>query len=104
MKKKPYWQMTTSELREATKEFDQPFVYERGTPLTATDKAAFRKARDYARKAKRGRPRVGQGAARITTTIERSLLVRADRYAKAHGLTRAELIARGVQALIAGAA
>ncbi len=103
-KRKPYWEMTTAELREATKEFDRPFAYEKGTPLTTADKERFRKARDHATTVKRGRPRIGRGAARITTTIERSLLLRADSFAKSHGLTRAELIARGMERVLAGAA
>ncbi len=31
---KPYWEMTTEELREATKQFDEEFVFERSKPLT----------------------------------------------------------------------
>jgi hypothetical protein len=100
--RKPYWEMNTAELREATREFDEPFAFEKGKPLTAADKALFRKACDHARKVKLGRPRVGRGAARITTTVERSLLERADQYARSHGLTRAQLIAKGLAAIVVG--
>jgi hypothetical protein len=31
---KPYWEMTTAELREATKQFDEEFVADKGRPLT----------------------------------------------------------------------
>ena len=31
---KPYWDMTTEELREATKEFDNEFVADKAQPLT----------------------------------------------------------------------
>ena len=31
---KPYWEMTTAELREATKEFDEEFVGYRARPLS----------------------------------------------------------------------
>ncbi|MFI5379051.1 MAG: hypothetical protein ACHRHE_07135 [Tepidisphaerales bacterium] len=103
-KRKPYWDMTTDELREATREFDEPFVFEKGKPLTVADKAMFSKAREHARKVKRGRPRIGKGAARITTTVERSLLERVDRYAQSHGLTRAQIISNGLTAVLAGAA
>lgn len=99
--RKPYTEMTTAELRDATRAFDEPFAFEKGKPLTAAERAKFRKAREHAKKAKLGRPRVGRGATRITTTVERSLLQRADRFAKAHGLSRAQLIARGLEAVIA---
>lgn len=102
--RKPYWEMTTAELRKATREFDKPFAFEKGEPLTDADKEQFRKARQYARKSKLGRPRVGRGAARITTTVERSLLSRVDRYAKQHSLTRAQIIAQGMERILAGAA
>jgi hypothetical protein len=98
---KSYARMSTAELREATREFDETFAFEKGKPLTAADRAKFHKAREHARKVKLGRPRVGRGAARITTTVERSLLQRADRFAKAHGLSRAQLIARGLEAVLA---
>jgi hypothetical protein len=31
---KPYWEMTTDELRDATKEFDEEFIAEKAKPLT----------------------------------------------------------------------
>jgi hypothetical protein len=31
---KPYWEMTTAELREATKQFDVEFVADQARPLT----------------------------------------------------------------------
>lgn len=102
-KRKPYWEMNTAELREATREFDEPFAFEKGKPLTPRDKVKFRNAREHARKVKRGRPRVGLGATRITTTVERSLLKRVDEFAKAHEMTRAEVIAEGMERVIAGA-
>ena len=103
-KNKPYWEMTTAELRDATKEFDQPLVCDKGKPLSATDLDRFRKAKEHAVAAKRGRPRIGHGAARITTTIERTLLQRADSFARNHGLTRAEMIAQGMERILAGTA
>lgn len=103
-KRKPYWEMTTAELREATREFDQPLIADKGKPLSPAEQDRFRKAREHAVAVKRGRPRIGHGAARITTTIERSLLQRADTFAKSHGLTRAQLIAQGMERILAGAA
>jgi hypothetical protein len=93
-RKKEYWEMTTEELREATKEFDEDFAFEKGRPLTAADRKLFAKAR------KRGRPRIGLGSEKVRVTIERGLLKEADAYAKASHISRSELIARGLRAVI----
>lgn len=38
---KPYWEMTTEELREATKEFDGPLDESQWRPLTKSERAKF---------------------------------------------------------------
>jgi hypothetical protein len=43
---------------------------------------------------------VGQGAKAIGLTIERGLLERADEFRKRHGLTRAQLVARGLEMVL----
>jgi hypothetical protein len=91
---KPYWEMTTAELREATKEFDQEFIGETFRPATPAERARFEKAR------KRGRPRKGLGSKTISVTVEKRLLAQADRLAKKLHLPRAALIARGLQAVV----
>jgi hypothetical protein len=90
---KPYWEMTVSELAAATKEFDQEFVPTKS--LTPKMKRQW-----SLMKRKRGRPKVGAGAERVTTSIERTLLSRADAFAKARKMTRAQMIARGLELLI----
>ena len=98
-KHKPYDQMTTAELAEATREYDAPFVALRESkPLTPSMRRMHRRA------AKRGRPRIGKGAAKLYISMERGLLKQADNFAKAHGMTRSELIANGVRAIINPAA
>jgi len=92
---KPYWEMTTAELREATKEFDREFVGDSFGPPTAQQRAQDRRARR-----KRGRPRHGLGAKTISVTIEKRLLAQADRLAKRLHVPRAALIARGLQAVV----
>jgi hypothetical protein len=92
---KPYWEMTTAELREATKEFDREMVP--GRPLTPEMKAKLRRARS-----KPGRPKIGKGAARVLITVERGLLGRADSFAKRHNLSRSQLIARGLEVVLNG--
>ncbi len=92
---KPYWKMTTAELRAATKEFDQECIADTfGTP-TAEQRAQDRRAR-----LKRGRPRVGMGSKTISVTVEKRLLAEADRMAKKLHVPRAVLIARGLQAVV----
>jgi hypothetical protein len=60
----------------------------------------------HARVVRRGRPRKGKGAAIVSLSIEKELLRRAERLAKAQGLSRSDLFSRGLRAwlAIAGAA
>src|SRR5690606_32057609 len=96
MKKcKVYWEMTTKELAEATKEFDEDFVFEKTKPLSAEGRRQLAVAR------KRSRSGVGSRTASIRVTIERGLLRKADRYARKSGIGRSELIARGLRAVMA---
>lgn len=93
---KPYSQMNLEELREATKEFDREFVMDTFRPLTPQQRAQWNRMRP-----KRGRPQVGQGAAIVSVSIERGLLSRADRLAKRKKTSRAQLIARGLEHVLA---
>lgn len=92
---KPYWEMTTGELRAATKEFDDPAYQPPAQPLTAEDRGQQRRARN-----KGGRPRKGLGAKTISLTVEKALLARSDASAKKLGISRAELIERGLNAVL----
>ena len=94
---KPYWEMTTAELREATKEFDQDFISDTFGPPTAEQRAQDRRARQ-----KRGRPRNGMGAKTISVTVEARLLAETYRLAKKLHVPRAVLIAFGLQAILNG--
>ncbi len=92
--KKPYWEMTTAELREATKEYDREMPGLPGKPLSP----AMR--RQLARARRRGRPRIGLGAEKIRISLERELLSRADAAAKRLHVSRSELIARGLREVL----
>lgn len=92
-KHKRYQEMTTAELREATREFDLEGTIDRAKPLTAAERAQERRLRA-------GRPRTGEGAQRINITVEKSLLRAADRLAKRQKIGRSELISRGLSALL----
>jgi len=52
-------------------------------------------------RAKRGRPRRGEGARVVSVNIERNLLARSDALAAKLGITRATLVARGLKAVLA---
>ena len=91
---KPYWEMTTAELREATKEFDREFVGDTFGPPTPQQRTRFERAR------KRGRPRNGLGAKTISVTVEKRLLAQTDRLAKKLHVARAVLVTRGLHAVL----
>ena len=91
---KRYQEMTTAELRHATKEFDQEFVGETFGPPTREQRARFERAR------KRGRPALDMGTRTISVTVEKRLLVETGRLAKKLRLSRAALITRGLQAVV----
>jgi hypothetical protein len=93
---KPYWEMTTAELREATKEFDEEFVFERTKPLSPEMKARWEKA-----KAKGEAPANGKAEAHIAVCVDKALLDRCMALAKKKRLSRDALIARGLRALLA---
>jgi hypothetical protein len=67
-------------------------------PLTADEQARWEAAVAATKAPRRrpGRPHVGRGSQRIQMSVDRSLLAKVDAYAKAHGLTRSEVFARGV--------
>src|SRR5215204_5802133 len=88
---KPYPQMTTAELREATREYDRERPGLPGKPLTAAQRKAFRAT------AKRGRPTVGEGADRVLVSIERGLLKQTDALAKRRKVNRSQLVAEALR-------
>ena len=93
--KKPYWEMNTEELAEATKEFDEEFVASKGRPLTRAQRALLARAK------RRGRPTVGKGTIRVSVSFERERLAKLDRNAKAAGVSRSRFIAESVDMRIA---
>jgi hypothetical protein len=89
MKRKPYWELTPSELAEATKQFDAPFVADQSRPLTPAEREQWGRV-----KRKRGRPRVGQGFKRVSVSLEQGLLKQATALAKKRHLSRSKLFAQ----------
>ena len=95
---KPYWEMTTEELREATAEFDEEFVIDKFLPLTPEMRARWEAA-----KRKPARPKEDRDLQTISVSVHKDLLARTDALAKKMGLTRTALIARGLKAVLAAA-
>jgi hypothetical protein len=93
---KPYWEMTTAELREATKQFDEEFVAEKGRRLTAEEQALWEQV-----KAKAPRAEDGETERTIAVRLDKALLDRATALAKKKRLSRDALVARGLRALLA---
>ncbi len=102
-KTKSFEEMTTSELRNATKEFDAETTGGiPGRPMNAGERSAWAKAK--AKKPTRGRPITGEGVQVISLSMEKGLLRRADKArAKAHK-TRAEIVAEALETYLSGGA
>jgi hypothetical protein len=91
-KSNSYSKMTTAQLRQATRQFDEEIKkFPPGRALTAAQKKAHQQAR------RRGRPRVGEGSTNVQFTIEQGLLRRADKLAQSRGVTRSQLIAESLK-------
>ena len=93
---KPYWEMTTAELREATKQFDEEFVADKGRPLTSEERALWEQIKAKGEEAKNGK-----ADAHINVRLDKTLLKRCTALAKKKRLSRDALIARGLRALLA---
>jgi hypothetical protein len=87
------------ELDRITADLDREFVADTFRPLTDEEAKTWRKA-----KRKRGRPVRGRGSKVISVSIERRLLDRTDRLARKKRVSRAQLIARGLHAVLAAEA
>jgi hypothetical protein len=92
-KQKPYWEMTTAELREATREFDLGD----GGPALKPPPEALARLRRARRKNGPGRPIVGKGAKRVSVSIEGQRLKHIDQAAKRMGISRSQFIAQAVE-------
>jgi hypothetical protein len=102
MKRKRTWysKLPAKELDRMAAAVDREFDLSELKPLTRS----MRKEETAARRKKPGRPRVGLGAAKVRVSLEKGLLKAADAYAKKHAISRSELISRGLQAVLKGAA
>ena len=91
-----YARMTADDLRSETAEFDKEMVVTKSKPLTAEERAWWKRVRR-----RPGRPRRGRGAKVVSVSLEQELLARSDALAKNLGISRALLIERGLKAVLA---
>jgi hypothetical protein len=77
------------------REFDQEFIAEKFRPMTAAERARWRRI-----KRKPGRPRNGRGVKVVSVSVEKTLLKQSDALAKRLGISRAQLIARGLKGML----
>lgn len=96
---KPYTAMTTAELAEATKEYDQEMPGLPGKPLSKRG----RELHERAEKRGRGRPRQGAGSAVVGVSIEKRLLAELDKLAKRRKVGRSELFVAALRNELASA-
>lgn len=82
--------MSAAELAEATRQFDGPYAFEKTRPMTSGERAQERVLR--------GRPKIGQGAKKVSISLESGVLEQTDTLAKKRGMKRSELIASFVMA------
>lgn len=86
--------MSLAELREATKEFDNPIPYSATRPLSPSNRRRFERARRASLKHQR------QAKTTISLDVDVRLLKRLDDYAVSRGLSRSELLERGLRGMI----
>ncbi|HZL34937.1 MAG TPA: hypothetical protein VFC78_06490 [Tepidisphaeraceae bacterium] len=89
--------LSDEEKERVWESYNRPIPFEETRALTPAEHALHVR---FLRKAA-GRPVKREGAARIQATMERGLLRRADEYARRHGMSRSQLIARGVEEVLA---
>lgn len=68
-------------------------------PLNKEERTEWRQI-----KRKMGRPRIGKGTTNVSISLEKQLLRKTDRFARVHGISRSEVISRGVKAYLGSAA
>jgi hypothetical protein len=88
-KTKAYWEMSTKELAEVTKQFDEPFVIDKSRPLTVLERGQWNRL-----KRRKGRPKIGKGFQRICVSMEKGLLKQVNALAKKQGLSRSSFLAQ----------
>lgn len=94
-KKNSFLQMNGSERDQVVKELDHEIDFEETRPLSPKGKALWKRARGSV-----GSPRAGRKTKAVVIAVDQSLLDRSDAYARQQGISRSELIAKGLQAVL----
>jgi hypothetical protein len=89
-KQKPYWDMTTAELAEATKEFDDPNY---DPPAVKPTKAQLSQLKRCQRKRDTRR-------ATLSLSLDQELIEQADDYATSHGITFSDVVSDALRQLM----
>ncbi|SRR5258706_9144508 len=85
--------MTDAERAAFAKQYDREIPLSETRPLTIAEQTLFKRILRRGR----GRPRIGKGAARINITIEKGLLGRVNAFSKKQKISRARMIAKGLE-------
>jgi hypothetical protein len=89
--------LSEAEKEAVYKSLDREFRPEEMAPLTPAERKTFEKGR---RRARRGRPQIGEGSKMIAVSIMRGLLKQADAFAKQNKVKRSEMVAAGLLAVL----
>jgi len=89
-------QMSDAEKAAFAKQYDREIPLSETRPLTAAERRLFKRIINRGR----GRPRIGKGATRINITIEKGLLSRVNAFAKKTKISRARMIAQGLELMM----
>jgi len=93
-KNKPFLKMTSAQHDRAVKALDREILFEETKVLSSKGKALW----DRARRAPARKPtRNGKS---VSITFHPALLKQSDEYARRHGMTRSQLIAKGLRAVL----
>ncbi|HEV8293127.1 MAG TPA: hypothetical protein VGP94_14425 [Tepidisphaeraceae bacterium] len=88
--------MTDAQKTAFARQYDREIPLSETRPLTAAEQRLFRRIMNRGR----GRPRIGKGASRINITIEKNLLSRVNAFAKKTKISRARMIAQGLELMM----
>jgi hypothetical protein len=96
MTTRKFLKLSDAEKTEAAREFDKEFIADKFRPMTAADRQRWQRI-----KRKPGRPRNGRGVKIISVSVEKDLLKQSDSLAKELGISRAQLISKGLKLQLA---
>lgn len=91
---KPYWEMTASELAEATKVYDRPIPASKLRPLTKSEREQFERSR---RRGVRSVFLNRKKPVTVTLELDKDLIDQSQKYAKRQQITLAQVIERSLR-------